>query len=85
MYQGRYIYYEFNAEGICTTGLDTSGDYSAPSFVIGNGARPKGQTAPRTTSDGRRDFGGFVIWRNGATSIFRNPTQIIGADSPKTF
>lgn len=79
-----YVYYEFNAEGICTTGLN-GGDYKAPSFVIASGARGKDQAEPRTTSDGRRDFGGFVIWRNGATSVFRNPTQIIGADSPKTF
>ncbi|MGB6219802.1 prepilin-type N-terminal cleavage/methylation domain-containing protein [Haloferula sp.] len=79
-----YLYYEFNAEGICTTGL-TGTDYNAPSFVIGNGARARGSLEPRTTSDGRRDFGGFVIWRNGATSVFRNPTQIIGSESPTEF
>ncbi|MEP4078897.1 pilus assembly FimT family protein [Haloferula sp.] len=86
LYAGNYLYYEFNSEGICTTGLSgTSGDYNAPSFVIGNGARGIGQEEPRTTSDGRRDFGGFVIWRNGATSVFRNPNQIIGGESPSTF
>lgn len=86
LYEGKYLYYEFNAEGICTTGLDgSSGDYNAPSFVIGNGARGLGQTEVRTTSEGRRDFGGFVIWRNGATSVFRSPNQIIGSDEPKTF
>jgi len=79
-----YLYYEFNSEGICTTGLNGDG-YDAPSFVIGSGARGKGQEEPRTTSEGRRDFGGFVIWRNGATSVFRNPTQIIGSEEPTTF
>ncbi|MFC7337068.1 Tfp pilus assembly protein FimT/FimU [Haloferula chungangensis] len=79
-----YLYYEFNAEGICTTGLNGD-EYDAPSFVIAGGARGRGEDTPRTTSDGRRDFGGFVIWRNGATSVFRNPTQIIGADSPTNF
>lgn len=86
LYDGKYVYYEFNAEGICTTGLDGSGgDYNAPSFVIGNGARGKGQEKPRTTSEGRRDFGGFVIWRNGATSVFRSPNQIIGSNEPSNF
>ncbi|MEM1084531.1 MAG: prepilin-type N-terminal cleavage/methylation domain-containing protein [Verrucomicrobiota bacterium] len=85
LYDGRWIYYEFNSEGICTTGLGGSGDYSAPSFVIGNGARGRGQENPRTTSDGRRDFAGFVIQRNGATSIFRNPNQILGGEKPSTF
>ena len=84
LYDGKYLYYEFNAEGICTTGLSDD-NYSAPSFVIGNGARARGQKDPRTTSDGRRDFGGFVIWRNGATSVFRSPNQIIGTDEPSTF
>ena len=82
--KGGYLYYEFNAEGICTTGLNGD-NYSAPSFVIGNGARGSGQTEPRTTSEGRRDFGGFVIWRNGATSVFRNPDQILDGASPTTF
>jgi prepilin-type N-terminal cleavage/methylation domain-containing protein len=86
LYDGKYLYYEFNAEGICVTGLSPSGeDYNAPSFVIGNGARGKGQAEPRTTNEGRRDFGGFVIWRNGATSVFRDPSQIIGNSSPKSF
>lgn len=80
-----FLYYEFNAEGICTTGLKGTGDYSAPSFVIGAGARGQGDDKPRTTADGRRDFGGFVIWRNGATSIFRNPSQILDGATPTTF
>jgi hypothetical protein len=34
------------------------------------------------TASGKRDFGGFVIWRNGRTSMFRNPEQI---DLPASF
>ena len=69
-YAGTYYYYEFNAEGICTT--------PGASFVIGAGAR-NGASAtdlPKTTAAGKRDFGGFVVWRNGRTSAFRSPEQI---------
>ncbi len=74
-YQGTYFYYEFNAEGICST--------PGASFVVGNGTR--GLTAaaqrdsPKVTSAGQRDFGGFVVWRNGRTSVFRSPSQISGS------
>jgi len=76
---GKYFYYEFNAEGICIT--------PGASFVIGSGSRPQNGTneLPRVTSAGKRDFGGFVVWRNGRTSTFRSPTQIAsGIDSLKT-
>ncbi|MCU0795256.1 MAG: prepilin-type N-terminal cleavage/methylation domain-containing protein [Akkermansiaceae bacterium] len=82
MFEGEYAYYEFNSEGICTTGLKGSGDYSPPSFVVGSGVLPEGDTSPRITGDGKRDFGGFVIWRNGATSLFRDPSQILGSGDP---
>lgn len=85
LFNGRYLYYEFNMEGICTTGLNPSGDYKSPSFVIAAGARGKGQPDPRTTTESRRDFAGFVVWRNGGTSVFREPTQIIGDRDPSTF
>ncbi len=85
LFNGRYLYYEFNSEGICTTGLSPTGDYQSPSFVIGHGALPSGSPDPRTTSEGRRNFGGFVIWRNGATSTFRDPSQILGDRDPTTF
>ena len=69
---GKYLFYEFNSEGICTT--------PGASFVLGAGSRGLSALAlkeqPRTTSAGKRDFGGFVIWRNGRTSIFRGPAQI---------
>ena len=69
-YQGTYYYYEFNSEGICTT--------PGAGFVVGSGARNvKTPTAkPKVTSAGKRDFGGFVVWRNGRTSVFRSPGQI---------
>ena len=84
LYDGEYAYYEFNAEGICTTGLGSGGEYTGPSFVIGSGSRRSGGE-PKTTSDGKRDFGGFVIWRNGSTSIFRSPNQIFGNETPDNF
>lgn len=82
-YLGSYYYYEFNAEGICTT--------PGASFVIGSGARSASSPTdpPKVTAAGKRDFGGFVVWRNGRTSVFRSPTQISGdiqsLDSGKTF
>lgn len=76
-YQGSYFYYEFNAEGICSSGITSTG-YNAPSFVVGSGARnlKNASDRPRVTASGKRDFGGFVVWRNGQTSIYRNPEQI---------
>lgn len=67
LYAGKYLEYNFNSEGICTT--------AGASFVIGSGVRPLGQE-PKTTGQGKREFGGFVIWRNGRTSLFRDPDQI---------
>lgn len=69
-YAGSYFYYEFNAEGICTT--------PGASFVIGTGARSVNSPTdpPKVTSAAKRDFGGFVVWRNGRTSVFRSPGQI---------
>lgn len=66
-YAGNYYYYEFNGEGIF--------DKAGSSFVIGSGVRPKGKE-PKTTPSSKRDFVGFVIWRNGRTSTFRSPGQI---------
>jgi hypothetical protein len=68
-YNGEYVKYEFNSEGICTT--------PGASFVVGMGTRAAGGTErrPRTIGGAKLDFGGFVIWRNGNTSIFRDPRQ----------
>lgn len=72
---GTYYYYEFNSEGICTT--------PGASFVVGMGTRGLSTTAlagrPKITSAAKRDFGGFVVWRNGSTSTFRSPDQISGS------
>lgn len=73
-YVGSYYYYEFNSEGICTT--------PGASFVLGAGARKLNAAAtdkPKVTTAGKRDFGGFVVWRNGRTSMFRSPAQIATA------
>jgi prepilin-type N-terminal cleavage/methylation domain-containing protein len=67
-FRGDYFSYEFNAEGICTS--------PGTSFVVGAGTIPIGQELPRVTGAAKRDFGGFVIWRNGTTSSFRSPDQI---------
>jgi type II secretory pathway pseudopilin PulG len=66
-FNGKYLFYEFNSEGICST--------PGASFVVGTGVRPEGQE-PRVTGEGKRDFAGFVVWRNGRTSLFRGPDEI---------
>jgi len=75
-YTGKYFYYEFNREGLCST--------PGASFVLGAGARPKGQE-PRVTGGGKRDFGGFLIWRNVSFSAFRGPDHIGIPSSATTF
>ena len=41
--------------------------------VLISGARPKGQEEPKLLKNNKV---GFVVWRNGRTSIFRSPEQI---------
>lgn len=71
-YRGSYYIYEFNAQGMPAN--------PGASFVIGTGARvlvkPASTNPPKVVGSARRDFGGFVIWRNGRTSVFRSPNQI---------
>lgn len=67
-FEGKYRFYEFNAEGICQT--------PGASFVVATGARGSATQSPRLTASALRDFGGFVIWRNGRTAVFRSPEQI---------
>lgn len=71
-YAGTYYIYRFNAQGICET--------PGTSFVIGSGVRnatkPGSTELPRVTSSAKKDFGGFVVWRNGGTSVFRSPDQM---------
>lgn len=68
-YNGSYYVYEFNGQGIF--------DAAGASFVIGAGRPPTTSSPkPKTTASEARDFAGFVIWRNGRTSTYRNPEQI---------
>lgn len=76
-FQGEYLYYEFNGEGICAT--------PGASFVIGTGARNPGDPNPVVTASTKRDFGGFVVWRNGRTSAFRSPEQMNLPSEVKNF
>lgn len=55
------------------------------SFVVGTGARGLSDKNPRVTGGAKRDFGGFVIWRNGRTSLFRSPDQMNIPSSVTTF
>ena len=85
-YEGDYYVYEFNSQGILIDPADPEYKGGA-SFVIGSGSRGLTKAAetepPRVTSSAKRDFGGFVIWRNGGTSVFRGPDQIgVGSLSP---
>jgi hypothetical protein len=76
-FEGEYFIYEFNAQGICTT--------PGARFIVGSGSRNATKdpdaAPPRVIASGKRDFGGFVIWKNGRTSVFRAPDQM---DLPAT-
>jgi prepilin-type N-terminal cleavage/methylation domain-containing protein len=75
-YVGNYVFYEFNAEGISTI--------PGSNFVVGTGVRAPG-TEPRATAGTGRDFGGFTIFRNGTSAIFRNPSQITSLPAGTNF
>ena len=48
-----------------------------PRFVIRAGSLPPGSTEPIAASGaGERNVGGFVIWKNGRTAVFRHPDQV---------
>ena len=79
-YDGTYYIYKFNSQGIS--------ENIGASFIIGSGARKanaKAEDLPQVTSSAKRDFGGFVVWRNGLTSVFRNPGQAKVPDTVKEF
>lgn len=68
-FSGEYFYYEFNGEGIAA--------HPGASFIIGSGVkRPGAGEKPRVTASGLKNFGGFVIWSKGSTSVFRHPDQM---------
>jgi type II secretory pathway pseudopilin PulG len=76
-YAGEYAYYEFTSGGICTT--------PGASFIVGSGVLRPGTDEPIVSGSAKRDFGGFVIWRNGNTSMFRSPEQMQISDTSTTF
>ncbi len=71
-FKGSFYIYEFNSQGIIKN--------PGTSFILGNGTRNSAKNSteqpPRVTKAGLQDFGGFVVWRNGRTSVFRNPAQM---------
>ena len=60
------FYYEFNGQGVCTT--------PGAGFIVESGARPPGQQRPLL--GGRRDLGGFVVLKSGATTTIRDIEQL---------
>jgi type II secretory pathway pseudopilin PulG len=65
-------YYEFNAEGVCMDADRPSEDPGAVVILVG-GSRPRNEAEPRMLKNNKV---GFVVWRNGRTSIYRSPNQI---------
>ena len=65
-------YFEFNPEGVC---VDSENAALAPGAVVVliSGARPRGAEEPTILKNNKV---GFVVWRNGRTSICRSPEQI---------
>ncbi|HCQ39032.1 MAG TPA: hypothetical protein DIV39_07735 [Verrucomicrobiales bacterium] len=65
-------YFEFNPEGVCVDGEDAGMEPGAAVVLI-SGTRPRDQEEPKLMKNNKV---GFVVWRNGRTSIFRSPEQI---------
>ncbi|MCX8237957.1 MAG: prepilin-type N-terminal cleavage/methylation domain-containing protein [Akkermansiaceae bacterium] len=65
-------FYEFNGQGICST--------PGAGFILKEGARPSGRERP--ILGGSRDVGGFVVLKNGSTTIIRDIKRlgVIGSD-----
>lgn len=65
-------YFEFNGQGICST--------PGAGFILKHGARPSGQERPITGRS--KDVGGFVILKNGGTTMIRDIKRlgVIGTD-----
>jgi len=59
-------FYEFNAQGLCTT--------PGATFVVEGGSRPRNSERPRLGKT--RNIGAFVVWRNGGTSRINDVTRI---------
>ncbi len=66
---GAYFYYQFNSEGNAAN--------PGASFIVGTGNKPPGASNPKVGSgSGVANFGGFMVWKKGTTSIFRHPDQM---------
>ena len=65
-------YFEFNPEGVCVDSENAALDPGAVVVLI-SGARPRDEEEPTILKNNKV---GFVVWRNGRTSIFRSPEQI---------
>ena len=72
--------YRFNSQGIIIDpypDIGTAYVNNVPRFVIRAGSLPPGTAEPIPASGaGERNAGGFVIWKNGRTAVFRHPDQI---------
>ena len=67
--------YQFNPQGIITSPVPSGNN--VPRFVIRAGGLPAGMTEPIPAGGaGERNVGGFVIWKNGRTAVFRHPDQV---------
>lgn len=72
--------YEFNSQGIITTPAPSGNN--VPRFVVRAGGMPPGAPKPKANAGaGTKNASGFVIWRNGRTSVFRHPNQIVSSVS----
>lgn len=60
------VYYEFNGQGICST--------PGAGFILENGARPLNRERPVIGKS--KSVAGFVVMRNGSTSIIRDVNRI---------
>lgn len=65
-------YYEFNPEGVCKD-ADRAGEDPGAAIILVGGARPRNEEEPRMLKQNKV---GFIVWRNGRTSIYRSPEQI---------
>lgn len=72
--------YRFNSQGIIVDPYPDSGTSygnNVPRFVMRAGGMPPGAAKPKANAGaGTKNAAGFVIWRNGRTSVFRHPDQI---------
>ena len=59
-------FYELNGQGVCTT--------PGAGFVVVNAARPSGAAQPML--GGKLDLGGFVVLKNGGTTMIRDITRL---------